>query len=587
MRYNFSRRNQHKLNKRLKCILWRFKTELIPKESYYVLEDRFAQYVFSNAGGSLAEINLKLQSSKDPTIVVKPIYEDRYVQEVSPNNARFPLHEAYRVANGSKTLVKPQTGNYTPLLRRDLLSDTGAIETKVAPNHYAYALSHIDDEKTYTYQLVKQTATEITFSAQTKLGKIEKTFALTNSSAPYALTCNIKIENPSNGFKLFSGMIEADLISSSYSPLLQYLPYEEYISSADKISNPSTIEEFKETPYRWLSSSNGFFGLMQFPFEKTTSFESVMIEGEKAPTRMTLMDNGTKYTAKEFPSYGYLIPLKNRENSILSYLGPFDRTILKEADSATTYLTNGKSPHFDAVQTIYGWFAFITEPFGNFLTLLLEGFHTVTQSWGVSIILLTIALRLMMFPLNKWSMKSMMKMQHLQPQISIIQKKYKTDPKKLQQETMSFYKKNKINPVSGCLPHLLQMPFLFGMYEVLRTLFSLRGTAFIPGWINNLAAPDKLFSWGVSIPFLGNHFHLLPILVGLSMLLQQKIMMAKNPTSQNSAMGYMMTLVFTVIFYNLPSGLNLYWFFSTILAVAQQILTKRKMAGTENANLIN
>lgn len=562
------------------------KTEFA-KENYYILEDQFAQYVFSDAGGALSEINLKLQSDNTPNLVVKPIYEDRYVKENSPQNARFPLHAAYKAAKGSKTLVQPQTGGYTPLLRRDLLSDSGAIEKKVNPKHYAYALSHIDDDTVNKYQMTKLSSDSITFTANTKLGKVEKTYTLTNTSAPYAISCQINLEKPSNGFKLFSGMIEADLISSAYTPLLQYLPFEEYISSAEKLSNPSTVEDKKELPFRWLSSSNGFFGLMQSPLNKTTAFQTVKIDGEKAPTRMVLMDDGNKYKADEFPSYGYLLPLTETKNTLISYYGPFDRTILKEADAATTYLTNGKSPHFDAVQTIYGWFAFISEPFGNFLTMLLEGFYSLTHSWGFSIILLTIALRLMMFPLNKWSMKSMLRMQKFQPEIAAIQKKYKSDPKKLQTETMNFYKKNKINPVSGCLPHLLQMPFLIGMYEVLRTLFALRGTAFIPGWINNLAAPDKLFSWGLSLPFIGNHFHLLPLLVGLAMLCQQKMMSAKSGNTQNSSMGYMVTIVFTFFFYNLPSGLNLYWLCSTILGILQQALTTKKAKSIEKANILN
>ncbi len=211
-------------------------------------------------------------------------------------------------------------------------------------------------------------------------------------------------------------------------------------------------------------------------------------------------------------------------------------------------------------------------------------FHSITGSWGISIILLTVALRVMLYPLNAWSTKSMLKMQQLQPEIQAIQEKYKKDPKKAQLEVTNLYMSRGVNPVSGCFPLLIQLPFLIGMFDLLKSTFVLRGAPFIPGWINNLAAPDVLFSWQTPIFFIGNQFHLLPILLGAVMFIQQRFMSSapKDPSAmtdqqrQQRTMGTLMTVVFAVMFYHFPSGLNIYWLSSMLLGILQQWWTQKK-----------
>jgi len=173
----------------------------------------------------------------------------------------------------------------------------------------------------------------------------------------------------------------------------------------------------------------------------------------------------------------------------------------------------------------------------------------------------------------------MRRMQKLSPQIQAIQKKYKKDAKRAQMEIMTLYREKKVNPFMGCVPILIQLPFLLAMFDLLKSSFQLRGASFIPGWIDNLTAPDVLFSWQTPIFFFGTQFHLLPFLLGGVMFLQQKISTAgapKDPNKMNDqqrqqkAMGTIMTVVFTVMFYNFPSGLNIYWFSSMLLGVFQQ-----------------
>ena len=274
------------------------------------------------------------------------------------------------------------------------------------------------------------------------------------------------------------------------------------------------------------------------------------------------------------------LPFKNNPGTynFKVFAGPLATTILEKNDAVY---------HGDyvAVQSFHGWFAFISEPFAKFLFFLMKIFYSVVHSWGLAIILLTIALRIMLYPLNAWSIKSTVKMQKLAPKLSALQERYKKDPKKAQMETMGLYKEHGVNPLGGCFPLLIQMPFLIGMFDLLKSTFELRGASFIPGWIDNLAAPDVVFTWHTPIWFFGSSFHLLPILLGVTMYFQQRMSGAapKDPSKmtdqqkQQRFMGNIMTVVFTVLFYNFPSGLNIYWLSSMLLGILQQWWMTKKI----------
>ena len=176
-------------------------------------------------------------------------------------------------------------------------------------------------------------------------------------------------------------------------------------------------------------------------------------------------------------------------------------------------------------------------------------------------------------------------MQKIAPQVTAIQEKFKKDPKRAQLEVMNLYREKGTNPFSGCLPLLIQLPFLIGMFDLLKSTFGLRGASFIPGWIDNLTSPDILFSWNYPIFFFGTDFHLLPFLLGGIMWLQQRFTsplpkdskMLTDQQKQQRMMGNIMTIVFTVMFYNFPSGLNIYWLSSMALGILQQWWMTRKM----------
>ena len=146
----------------------------------------------------------------------------------------------------------------------------------------------------------------------------------------------------------------------------------------------------------------------------------------------------------------------------------------------------------------------------------------------------------------------------------------------------------------GCLPLLIQMPFLIGMFDLLKSSFELRGVSFIPGWIDNLTAPDVLFTWNYPIVFFGTQFHVLPILLGVVMYIQQKFSstISKNQKiltdqqKQQKFMGNIMVIVFAVMFYHFPSGLNIYWLSSMLLGILQQWYMTKKMANTPLVTVI-
>jgi YidC/Oxa1 family membrane protein insertase len=306
------------------------------------------------------------------------------------------------------------------------------------------------------------------------------------------------------------------------------------------------------------------------------------MDGAKVPTRLSLIDApNSAYSAHQYPGYEMRMPFRKNSGTyqFRVFAGPLAKTILEKNDA--TY-----GGDYIATQTFHGWFSFISEPFAKFLFFLMRIFYAAIHSWGLAIILLTIALRIMMYPLNAWSIRSTIKMQKLAPKLSALQAKHKKDPKKAQMEIMGMYREHGVNPLGGCFPLLIQMPFLIGMFDLLKSTFELRGASFIPGWIDNLAAPDVVFSWHTPIWLIGNSFHLLPLLLGAVMFWQQRMTSSRtqdpklmtDQQKQQRTMGNIMTIVFTVLFYNFPSGLNIYWLSSMLLGILQQWWMTKKAA---------
>ncbi|MDO8432298.1 MAG: membrane protein insertase YidC [Candidatus Binatus sp.] len=220
----------------------------------------------------------------------------------------------------------------------------------------------------------------------------------------------------------------------------------------------------------------------------------------------------------------------------------------------------------------FGWAGILALVFLRTLKL----FHLIAPNYGVDIILLTIALRIVFLPLSIKSQRSMMKMQRLQPQMERLREKYKDNNEQLQKEMVDLYKRNHVNPLGGCAPMALQLPIFIGLYEALLNSIELRHAPFI-GWINDLSTPDCLhISWLPQLPMLQCHgLPVLVLLMGLSSFAQQ-YMTPTSPDPSQQRMMMLTPLIFTIMLINFPAGLSLYYFSSNMLGVIQQFFLNRE-----------
>lgn len=557
-------------------------------QKFYKLENAYQQLVFSNIGGALVEINLPFQSGQDKSSVVKEIGFDREIAEDSPKNARFPAHPYYS-PDSDKVHPSGEIGGYYPLLRRGIWNQK---DTPLSPSYYALNIvSDYPEMAELLYDVKEFTQNKIVFEARQPHRKITKTYTLSSGSegAPYILDLELQVEGDSRGLWLVSGVPEVEIMSNSSSPMIQYRMSRKGKSEVEKLSLPKINEIVTVSSIYpdWVVNSNGYLGLILDPLETMRSgYKVAAIAGAKVPTRLSVINpKHQPYPASKYPGYQVMLPLSTKGGitKFRVYAGPFEESVLKKVDAIYSDPNTGYNPDYLACRTFYGWFSFISEPFAKFLFIVMKFFHSVTGSWGFSIILLTVFLRVLLYPLNAWSIKSMRRMQQISPQIQAIQARHKKEPKKAQAEIMALYREKKVNPFTGCIPILIQLPFLIAMFDLLKSSFQLRGASFIPGWIDNLTAPDVLFSWQTPIFFIGNQFHLLPILLGVVMFFQQRLFSTapKDPNKmtdqqrQQKAMGSIMTVVFTVMFYHFPSGLNLYWLSSMLLGILQQMITNK------------
>ena len=206
---------------------------------------------------------------------------------------------------------------------------------------------------------------------------------------------------------------------------------------------------------------------------------------------------------------------------------------------------------------------------------LLFFLHRFLGNYGWAIVLLTVGVRLAFYPINQRQAAAMKAMQRIQPELKKIQDKYKDDRERMSKEVMEVYRRHKVNPLSGCLPMLVQLPVFFGLYNALMQAIELRHAPFF-GWITDLSQPDRLGT--LAIPFVEPPgIPVMTLLMGASMVLQQRMTpQMGDPTQQRMMM--LMPVIFTVMFVNFPSGLVVYWFANNLMAIGQQWATNRSKA---------
>ena len=261
------------------------------------------------------------------------------------------------------------------------------------------------------------------------------------------------------------------------------------------------------------------------------------------------------------------------------YFGPRNDKDLKRYNIAENNGWNiGGKKISQALQTS-GWLNWLEK----ILKVVLEFLNKLFHNWGVSIIIMTLILKVIMFPLSKKQSLGSIKMQELQPKMKALQEKYKNDQQKLQQETSKLYQQAGYNPASGCLPMVFQFLILFAMYNLFNNYFEFRGAMFIPHWIPDLSTGDVVKTFNFNIPLLGNQLRLLPVIYVATQLLSGKITQngqTAAPGQSQATMKFMMygmPLMFFFLFYNAPSGLLLYWLTSNVLQIFQQLIINKMM----------
>lgn len=572
-------------------------TDQKSQEKYFVLENAYQQLVFSNYGGALVEINLPFSSEKNASSIVKEIEFDRMIEKKHTKNAYFPLYNHYIPGDSPKgpfvEKKERNLGGYYPLLRRNFFDPIKQTTIRNHPSAYAFNIvSDFPEVAELVYDVKQFEKNRIVFEAIQQHRRITKTFSIleTDRNAPYCIDVSIKVEkNRRDNRQLWitTGVPEVELMSGTPSPILHYRITRLGKSEVEKINLPSDKIKVSSVKPDWICNSNGFLGFIIDPLGTASEgYQVQFTPGTTLPSRLASLE-GSRFKSADLPGYNMMLPL-NQDGTTTKFrffAGPFAESILKTLDKTFADPSIGYSPDYISCQSFHGWFSFISEPFAKFLLILMNFFHKMTNSWAFSIVLLTASLRLMLYPLNAWSLRSMRRAQKLQPKIAAIQEKHKKDPQKAQLEIMNLYRKSGANPLVGCFPMLIQMPFLIGMFDLLKSTFELRGATFVPGWIDNLTAPDVLFDWGTPVFFIGSQLHILPLALGGLMFLQQK-MSTDLPKDKNvwtdqdrqkAMMGTMMPLVFTFLFYNFPSGLNIYWISSTLLGLLQQMFTNRQI----------
>ncbi len=332
------------------------------------------------------------------------------------------------------------------------------------------------------------------------------------------------------------------------------LSEDHYYAKAVVSANDQVNKSYKSnnTLYReagiidWISMRSKYFAFAMIPKSQKGIFAIV---------------SGREVYKKEYKdvkwknfSIGLSMPFtkNDSEDTFIVYIGPMHDDLLKEYNVG--------------LEKMLDMGAKIIQPFSMATLWLFKKIHNVVPNYGLVLIIFSILIKIIVSPLTHKSFESMKKMQKLQPKLNELKEKYAKDPQRLNAETMKLYRSEGVNPMGGCLPILLQMPLLWALYIVFRTTIELRQQGFVL-WIKDLSSPDTVATLPFSIPIYGDSINILPIVMGLTMILQQK-MSVTDP--KQKAMIYMMPIFMILIFNSFPSGLNLYYTLFNILSILHQ-----------------
>ncbi len=331
-----------------------------------------------------------------------------------------------------------------------------------------------------------------------------------------------------------------------------------------KADEPGRIEDTFNGNVQWTATRTKFFTQFIKPMHQT---EGAILTGEMTGEldEPLTKHRYTSAVTSNIPADGVL--------SYKLYLGPLKYYDIKEVDEHA----------YDMVEVGYNWLRFFSDPFVRFIVIpFFTFFSQFISNYGVLIIIFAATVKLILSPLTFKSYKSMAAMRELQPQLKELQDKYKDNPQKQQQETMKLYKKNKVNPLGGCLPNLLQFPILITLWRFFQNSILLRQEEFL--WASDLSAPDYIINLPFSIPFLGDAIGGFVLLMSAAMVVQSKLTGgmsgsgANNPMAQQmKVLQYIFPVMLLFIFNNFASGLSLYYLIFNVLSILQQLYINKTL----------
>ena len=362
-------------------------------------------------------------------------------------------------------------------------------------------------------------------------------------------------------------------IGPYFNPKLNRYENRQFISFNGNKAKRQVIsgKQFKQyaKPYMWNGIGGKYFVNLVYP-EKAENMDlswySTQIEVNNYTNAQAILVR--KPVSVQDTKYTYYF-----------YIGPRNEKDLKVYNVAENNKWNLSGLKLTECLQSSGWLGWLE----TILKWFLEFINKFIGNWGVSIIVMTLIIKLLLFPLTKNQSMSTLKMQEIQPKIQALQAKYKDQPQKQQEEMAKIYKEAGYNPMSGCLPMLLQFLLLWSMFNIFNNYFEFRGASFIPGWISDLSAGDSVHTFKRSIPFFGNQMRILPFIYLAVQLLSGKITGNNGATAnaqtqtQMKLMMYGMPIMFFFLFYNASSGLLVYWTFSTIFQIFQQLIINGMM----------
>ncbi len=441
------------------------------------------------------------------------------------------------------------------------LTNRGANVSRLILKEYAYSLpvrnlATLDafDNLPFAFDLIDKNKLKSTHQGDGWL--VEKDITLNDN---FTISTTIVVKNtatvPQN-FISKSTNILVDMNRLDKSNVQSDMTLFEYVFKSDKkfirknnVSNFNEKWNKQETlNINWVAFRDKYFVVLVQPKQEEMNYATNFI----SPKELVL---GTQNEIKTVaPGQTIIYEYK-------IFAGPQKLDVLKNAN-------NG----FEKVLVFsdWGWLDAVSKA----IYWMLGAMHKIVPNWGICIIFISLFVYGIMYPLTLKSLLSMKKLQALQPKMKELQEKYKNNQERLSKEIMELYKVNQVNPLGGCLPMILQMPIFVGLYQVLWRSVYFRGESFL--WIKDLSMPDHTIKLPFTIPFLGEYVNILPILMIIIMGIQQKLNLQSNSTgteeqvSQQKMMAVMLPILIGFIFYNMASGLNLYFVVFYILSTLSQ-----------------